>query len=93
VTNELPGCALTGEAAGLQCLLRLWPGTDERRVEAEARRRGLLIEGLGALRAEGPRDDAHSPALVIGYGGPPPGQYETALSLVVESLHAAAGLA
>jgi GntR family transcriptional regulator/MocR family aminotransferase len=89
VTDQLPGCALTGEAAGLQCLLRLPPDTDERRVQSEALRRGLLLEGLRALRARGMPDDPNRPALVIGYGGPPPGQYEKALSLVVESIHAA----
>jgi GntR family transcriptional regulator/MocR family aminotransferase len=90
VADELPGCALTGEAAGLQCLLRLRPGTDEGRVAAEALRRGLLIEGLRALRPPDLHDAPGVPAMVIGYGGPTPGQYETALSLVVESVRAAA---
>ena len=90
VADELPGCALTGEAAGLQCLLRLRPGTDEGGVESEALRRGLLVDGLRALRAPELRDAPGGPALVIGYGGPTPGQYETALSLLVESIRAAA---
>ncbi|GAA3453962.1 PLP-dependent aminotransferase family protein [Dactylosporangium matsuzakiense] len=88
VARDLPGCALTGLAAGLQCLLRLPPGDDERRIERAARRRGVLLEGLAAFRADGFAGRA-GPALVIGYGAPPPGRYDTALSLLVESIRAA----
>ena len=52
VADELPGCQVTGLAAGLQCLLRLPRDADEKRVEQEAARRGLRVEGLGALRLE-----------------------------------------
>jgi GntR family transcriptional regulator / MocR family aminotransferase len=88
VADELPGCELVGLAAGLQCLLRLGSGTDEGRIERAARQRGLRLDGLGSLRAPGARDRA-GPALVIGYGGPTPGQYESALSILVESIRAA----
>lgn len=85
VADELPGCEVAGVAAGLQCLLRLPPGADEARIEREARRRGLLVDGLGAMRFRG-ITGPHPPALVIGYGGPAPGQYEAALALLVEAV-------
>jgi GntR family transcriptional regulator / MocR family aminotransferase len=85
VDEHLPGCTVTGLAAGLQCLLRLPPGTDERRVERAAQRRGLRLAGLDSQRAAG-ADTVPFPAIVIGYGGPTPGQYETALTLLVESV-------
>ena len=89
VADQLPGSEVTGLAAGLQCLLRLPPGTDERRVERAAQRRGLRLAGLDSLRAPGAPGGAY-PALVVGYGAPPPGQYEAALSLLVESIRSAA---
>lgn len=88
VADQLPGCAVTGLPAGLQCLLRLPPGANERRVEQAASRRGLRLTGLDALRAEGAPALPY-PALVIGYGGPTPGQYETALARLVDSIRAA----
>jgi GntR family transcriptional regulator/MocR family aminotransferase len=63
---------------------------DEGLVASEARSRGLLIDGLSALRAAGTREVRSSPAMVMGYGAPTPGQYEAALSLVVESVRAVA---
>jgi GntR family transcriptional regulator/MocR family aminotransferase len=90
VADRLPGCAVTGLAAGLQCLLRLPPDVDERRVEQAAQRRGLRLAGLESFRAEG-APGVGWPALVIGYGGPTPGQYERALRLLTESIREAAG--
>jgi len=88
VADRLPGCAVTGLAAGLQCLLRLPPGADEQRVEQVAQRRGLRVSGLDSYRADGAAGVAW-PALVIGYGGPTPGQYERALRLLADSIHTA----
>ncbi|MBX6748688.1 MAG: PLP-dependent aminotransferase family protein, partial [Micromonosporaceae bacterium] len=85
VADRLPGCAVTGLAAGLQCLLRLPPGADEQRVEQAAQQRGLRLGGLDSYRADGAPGIAW-PALVIGYGGPTPGQYERALRLLVDSI-------
>jgi GntR family transcriptional regulator / MocR family aminotransferase len=87
VAESLPGCEVTGVAAGLQCLLRLPPGTDEARIVREAGDRGLRLAGLGSFRAPGSGNQA---ALVIGYGGATPGQYETALAVLVESIMASA---
>ena len=90
VADQLPGCEVTGLAAGLQCLLRLPPDADETRVEREAARRGLRLEGLGSLRAPAASDPAE-PAMVIGYGASTSGQYESALSILVESVRRAIG--
>ncbi|MFI7520575.1 MocR-like pyridoxine biosynthesis transcription factor PdxR [Micromonospora globbae] len=87
VADRLPGCEVTGLAAGLQCLLTLPAGAAEEVVEQEATARGLRLEGLGSFRF-GPGREPHGPALVIGYGGPTPGQYETAIELLVESIRA-----
>jgi GntR family transcriptional regulator/MocR family aminotransferase len=87
VADGLPGCEITGVAAGLQCLLRLMPGADEARVEQEARQRGLLVQGLRAMRAPG-APGHEDPALVVGYGGPAPGQYEPALMILRDSIRA-----
>jgi GntR family transcriptional regulator / MocR family aminotransferase len=90
VADQLPGCEVTGLAAGLQCLLRLPMDADENQVEREAARRGLRLEGLGSLRAPGASNPAE-PAMVIGYGAPTSGQYESALSILVDSVRTAIG--
>lgn len=89
VAGRLPDCELTGLSAGLQCILRLPPGTDEKHVERSAAERGIRLEGLAAFRVPGVTGSA-PPALVIGYGGPTPGQFDTALAMLVESVHEAA---
>ena len=53
VADELPGCRITGLAAGLQCLLELPPGASEARVTAEAERIGLRLDGLRSFRLDG----------------------------------------
>lgn len=88
VADDVPGAEVTGLAAGLQCLLRLPPGIEEARVEQAAKRRGLRLAGLDSYRAAGTVGIGF-PALVIGYGAPTPGQYETALTRLVESIRAA----
>ncbi|MFI7604251.1 PLP-dependent aminotransferase family protein [Micromonospora sp. NPDC049366] len=87
VADQLPGCEVAGLAAGLQCLLALPAGASEEAVRQEAAARGLLVEGLGSFHF-GSGQRAHEPAMVVGYGGPTPGQYETALALLVESIRA-----
>lgn len=89
VAGRLPDCELAGLTAGLQCMLRLPPGSNEEHVERSAAERGLRLEGLAAFRAPGLAGSAPA-ALVIGYGGPTPGQFDTALSLLVESVREAA---
>lgn len=88
VADQLPGCEVTGLAAGLQCLLTLPAGTVEEVVVREAEARGLRLEGLGSFHISPVRRPAR-PALVIGYGGPTPGQYEAALELLVASVRSA----
>ena len=91
VAAELPGCEVGRLPAGLHGVLRL---PAEAAVDAEdaiaraAAARGVLVEGLSALRVGGgvPADPA--PAIVVGYGGATPGQYERALAVLVESVRA-----
>jgi GntR family transcriptional regulator/MocR family aminotransferase len=63
--ETLPGCRVTGVAAGLHLLLRLPPGADEEAVVARLHERRIRIRGLAGYRLA-PRPD--DPALVIGYG-------------------------
>ncbi|WP_133854298.1 PLP-dependent aminotransferase family protein [Labedaea rhizosphaerae] len=86
VADHLPGCEVTGLAAGMQCLLRLPPGADEAAIERAAAKRGLAIEALSAHRAPGATGDTE-PALVVGYGAPSHGQYERALRIMVDSIN------
>jgi GntR family transcriptional regulator/MocR family aminotransferase len=85
VTARLPGCRVSGLAAGLHCLLWLPEGVQEEDVCAEAAGRGLAVEGLSAFR-EGVGDDRA--ALVIGYGAPKPHLFRTALRAAVDSVAA-----
>lgn len=61
--HELPGAEIRGIAAGLHVVVVLPAGTDERRVLAQARKRGISLYGLGEHRT-GPRG---APALLLGY--------------------------
>jgi GntR family transcriptional regulator/MocR family aminotransferase len=80
---RLPGCQVTGVAAGLHLLLRLPPGTDETAlVEALARRR-IKVRGLASYRLMPGGED--EPALVIGYGRLP----RAAIDTVVDALREA----
>ena len=63
--TRLPGCRVTGVAAGLHLLLRLPPRTDEATVVARLAERRIRIRGLAGYRLT-PRPQ--EPALVIGYG-------------------------
>jgi GntR family transcriptional regulator / MocR family aminotransferase len=60
---HLPQARVTGIAAGLHLVVELPPGTDDRRVAAEAARAGIAPIALSTLRlgAAGP------PGLVLGY--------------------------
>jgi GntR family transcriptional regulator/MocR family aminotransferase len=88
VASQLPDCELTGLSAGLQCILRLPPDTNEKHIERSAAERGLRLEGLAAFRVPGVTGSA-PPAVVIGYGGPTPGQFDTALAILVECVREA----
>ncbi|MFF0728464.1 PLP-dependent aminotransferase family protein [Streptomyces sp. NPDC004134] len=71
--GALPGLPLTGLAAGCHALLRLPPGTREAAVVAAARRRSVVVRGLGdyLVPAGRPGDRPPGPlgpALVLGFG-------------------------
>ena len=63
LARELPDWEPTGIAAGLHLVALLPPGSDETRVLAAARERGVALYGLGE-HSVGPRP----PALLLGYG-------------------------
>ena len=88
VADELPGCRITGLAAGLQCLLELPAGTSEARVSAEAQRIGLRLDGLRSFRLAG-TEWRHPPAMVVGYGAPPPHRFDEAIELAIRAIRAA----
>ena len=88
VADELPGCRITGLAAGLQCLLELPSGTSEVRVTAEAQRIGLRLDGLRSFRLDG-TEWRHPPAMVVGYGAPPPHRFDEAIDLAIRAIRAA----
>jgi GntR family transcriptional regulator/MocR family aminotransferase len=89
VADELPGCRITGLAAGLHCLLELPAGGSEIRVAEEAGQRGLRIAGLESFRLSG-TEWRHPPAMVIGYGAPAPHRFDEALDVMVASILSAA---
>ncbi|KRE30854.1 PLP-dependent aminotransferase family protein [Agromyces sp. Soil535] len=89
VADELPGCRVAGLAAGLHCLLDLPVGTTEARVTEEADRLGLRFEGLASFRLRG-TPWRHPPAMVVGYGAPPPHRFDEAIGLAIRAIRAAA---
>ncbi|WP_052850968.1 PLP-dependent aminotransferase family protein [Streptomyces avicenniae] len=91
VASALPRCRVTGLAAGLHCLVELPEGASERRVEAAARERGLLLEGLTTFAAASSPPGQRRPAMAIGYGAPRPHTYGTALAVAVEAIAAGTG--
>ncbi|MGO7983754.1 hypothetical protein ACC691_38585, partial [Rhizobium johnstonii] len=84
----LPDCSVTGMAAGLHCLLELPHGVEEHRVEEEAAERGMLFEGLQRYLAAGAPHD-RGPAVVLGFGAPPPHRFGETLEIVSASVRAA----
>jgi len=62
--THLPEFPIRGVAAGLHLTLELSRGLDEKAIVAEARRRGILVYGIGVYRAH-PKLEA--PALLLGY--------------------------
>jgi GntR family transcriptional regulator/MocR family aminotransferase len=75
---------VSGLNAGLHSVLRLPPGLEEPDVVSRALSHGLAVDGLDGFRAEGvPRA---APALVVGYGTPPPNAYTTAIARLLTVL-------
>jgi GntR family transcriptional regulator/MocR family aminotransferase len=71
--------------AGLHAVVELPAGHSEEEAVAEARRRGLAVEGLAAFAVAG---HARAPALVVGYATPPAHAFTTALARLVATLRA-----
>jgi GntR family transcriptional regulator / MocR family aminotransferase len=77
----LPGCAITGVAAGIHLVVRLPAGTDEQAVLDAARSRGVGLSGISEHRIKpGP------PALLLGYGRLPEPTVELAVRALADSL-------
>ncbi|HVQ96021.1 MAG TPA: PLP-dependent aminotransferase family protein [Mycobacteriales bacterium] len=81
--RQVPAIRLTGVAAGLHTLALLPPGQQEDTAVARAARHGVGIEGVRTYHAGGPE---HPPALVIGYGTPPPHAFSTAVARLTAAL-------
>jgi GntR family transcriptional regulator/MocR family aminotransferase len=77
LARRVPRVRVTGIAAGLHALVLLPPGTSEPDVVAEARRRGLALQGLTEFSA-GLQE--HGPAVVVGYATPPGHAFSTAVA-------------
>jgi GntR family transcriptional regulator / MocR family aminotransferase len=87
--RELPGVSVTGIAAGLHALVLLPDGTDEDRVVAEGRARGVAFHGLSEMRVE--RRDGDAPGLVVGYAHLGESAIERAVAALAGAVRAAAG--
>ena len=90
VADELPGCRITGLAAGLHCLVELPPGTSETRVTDAAERLGLRFDGLRSFRLAG-SEWRHPPAMVVGYGAPPSHRSDEAIDLAIRAIRSVVG--
>lgn len=87
VATHLPGAHLGTEQAGLQCILELPPGTSEKDVMDAAASDSLAFEGLETYRfgIGAPRP----PAMVVGFGAPPPHLFDEALAAAVAAIRGA----
>ncbi len=84
--RELPELEVRGLAAGLYVEAVLPGGTDEARVLAEARARGVGLSGMREHCAEAVRE----PALLLGYAVAPEPSLRRAVSVLAEAVRAAA---
>ncbi|MDR6906996.1 GntR family transcriptional regulator/MocR family aminotransferase [Agromyces sp. 3263] len=85
VADDLPGCRITGLAAGLHCLLELPPATSEMQVTEAAERLGLRFDGLASFRLAG-SEWRHPPAMVVGYGAPPSHRFDEAIDVAIRAI-------
>jgi GntR family transcriptional regulator / MocR family aminotransferase len=81
IGRHLPGCGLSGIAAGMHAVLVLPAGADEGRLVRQAARRGVTVHPLSDYRIAAPQP----PGLVMGYGA----LSERAIEAGVERLAAA----
>ena len=83
----LDGLRVHGLPAGLHAVVDLPDGRTEEQAVAEARRRGLAVQGL----AEFALTPGHAPALVVGYATPPAHAFTSAVARLVATLSRSAG--
>jgi GntR family transcriptional regulator/MocR family aminotransferase len=83
--RELPEVEVRGIAAGLHVLAVLPPGSDEARVVAEARARGIGLYGLGEHRVR----PGGEPALLLGYAASKEPAIRAAVRKLAEAVSAA----
>jgi GntR family transcriptional regulator/MocR family aminotransferase len=76
------GLSLEGLPAGLHAVVGLPAGSSEDDLVARAARRELALEGLGQYAS----GSSSGPALVVGYGTPPPHLYTAALARLSATL-------
>jgi GntR family transcriptional regulator/MocR family aminotransferase len=81
---HLPGCRVTGIAAGLHLVVELPPGTDDVAVVARANAAGLAPRPLSELRF-----GAGRPGLVLGYATLRPDELVSAVRRLAHSITAA----
>ncbi|MGN6198170.1 MocR-like pyridoxine biosynthesis transcription factor PdxR [Humibacter sp.] len=95
VAERMPAARVTGMPAGLHCLLELPDGIQESDVMRRADAVGIAFDGLQTyrmparepVRAEGVA--ARPPAMVVGFGAPPPHLFEQAVEAALAAIAAA----
>lgn len=85
LARQLPELDVQGHAAGLYVEARLPEGTDETRVLAEARARGIGLSGMSEHCAQATR----RPALLLGYAVAPEPSLRRAVAVLAEAAQAA----
>ncbi|MHA7985163.1 MocR-like pyridoxine biosynthesis transcription factor PdxR [Rathayibacter sp. CAU 1779] len=93
VAERMPSASVTGMAAGLHFLLELSPGIREEDVSRRADAVGLAFDGLHTFRASGAARAARAaglaprhPAMVVGFGAPPPHRFDETLELALTAI-------
>jgi GntR family transcriptional regulator/MocR family aminotransferase len=84
VAERLPGARLGDAQAGLQTVLELPAGVAERDVMDAAASRSLAFEGLSTYRFG--NASPRPPAMVVGFGAPPPHLFEDAAAAAVAAV-------
>jgi GntR family transcriptional regulator/MocR family aminotransferase len=78
--RHLPGCAVSGVAAGLHLVVHLPPDADTPAIVREAESRGVHVVDMDRYRAGG----GGPPALVLGYGNITDAHLPEAVSVLAE---------
>ena len=80
LSRRLPGCEVSGVAAGLHLVLHLPAGVQASAMVRDAEKRGVHVVDLDTYRA----GSAGPPALVLGYGNITDGQIPDAVSVLAD---------